>query len=663
MEAGLTVKDIAEALQITKQAIFKRSQKDNWPFKESPNKTGGGIQKIFDINKLPLDIHAAVMASRLKCETYLIPPKEIDENKIKEISDIWSKQPEKNQNRALIRLQILQALDEYCKASGHKQTYAEKIFSVLYLDRNAPGVDAEIYTIESGISEATLRRWRAAYKKEGLIGLLPKYKTNSGIQTVITPEMKTFIYRHIAQKPGIKTAHIFKLITKTFQNDPPSRKTVYRYVNRLKKDDPALFSFLRDPSEWKNKYQPSFGDSAAGIDYFCHTWEMDSTPADVVTSDGKRCAIVGTIDIFSRKAVVVVSPTSKSLAIAACIKKGILKWAVPGRIRKDNGSDYKSAQITTATEVLGIQTPPLKKYTPEQKPFVERFFSTLSVGLEELLPGYIGHCVKDRQAIRERNTWGAKIMEAGAVVEIPVSMQELQAIIDKWIEVYENAPHSGIGNQTPFEKAKQSRFFPQKIRDERRLDELLAPVENRTVTKKGIKIGGFFYVNIVLMDHIGKPVIVRRNLTNAGIITVYSRSTGEFICAASNGELQGQALEEYIIAKKRHLKNLKGQVTALNYLKLGHRNAVQILLEDQITPREEKLIPFQQNADSPAIREAMKAAEASALSELSGLESQQNKPIRQLPVKCLIDPVDSSWMSKEDIDREFENSKPQKMHG
>ena len=98
---------------------------------------------------------------------------------------------------------------------------------------------------------------------------------------------------------------------------------------------------------------------AADVPHFGHTWEMDSTPADVITSDGKRASIVGSIDVYSRRVVAVVSPTSKSAAVAQCIRKGLLAWGIPARIRKDNGKDYASQHIESVTRSLEIETPKL----------------------------------------------------------------------------------------------------------------------------------------------------------------------------------------------------------------------------------------------------------------------------------------------------------------
>lgn len=96
-----------------------------------------------------------------------------------------------------------------------------------------------------------------------------------------------------------------------------------------------LFALIEDPRRWKNNYMPAFGDASADVPYFGHTLEADSTPADVITSDGKRLAVIGAIDVFSRRAMIIIAPTSKSIAIAACIRKTMIVWGIFSRFRKD----------------------------------------------------------------------------------------------------------------------------------------------------------------------------------------------------------------------------------------------------------------------------------------------------------------------------------------
>jgi transposase len=645
VKTELTAKEIAYFLGIKKQAVLLKSKNGNWPYSEVQNPRGGGFQRKFQFNGLPLDVQIKIIAAKINCDPDLLPPENLNENRCKDLLNKWKSTSEGNRQRAYARHRIVEAVQDFCLSNGYKQTYGEKIFIVLYRDHKAPGIDEKVYNQENSFSEATIRRWRKAYRKDGIFGLLTSYKTQAGKSRAITPEIQVFLIKNIAQTPHIKPAHLFRLVQKEF-TDFPSIKTIYRFINKWKSENPQIFSLLENPNHWKNNYMPAFGDASAGVDYFGHTWEMDSTPADVITKDGKRCTLIGAIDVFSRRTVVVVAPTSKSTAISLCMRKALLQWGIPERIKKDNGKDYQSAHITAITTALEIETPLLAKYAGEEKPYIERFFGTMASGLEELLPGFCGHSVADRQAIRSRKTWASKIMTPGVTVEVPLTMKELQEVIGKWIkDVYEHAPHKGINDKSPYEKFKKSRFFPSKIRDKRILDVLLAPVSNpRVIRKKGIAIDGVFYHAPELISYIGTRVIARRDFENAGLIYVFRATTDEYICKATNEALQGENLEEYMAAKKRHEKDIKQAVNALKKLGRGSKTAVQILLEDNIEHPLENVVPFQTEADTPAIQEAQKA-----VNDTECFEAPQKSQTKPYTPKA-IDPLDSSWMTKEDWD-------------
>jgi len=636
---------IADILNVSNRNIRIKALKEGWPFNEVNNSSGGGKKKFFLFNGLPFDVQIKIIAAKINCDPDLLPPENLNENRCKDLLNKWKSTSEGNRQRAYARHRIVEAVQDFCLSNGYKQTYGEKIFIVLYRDHKAPGIDETVYSQQKPFSKATIWRWRRAYREDGIFGLLMRYKTQAGKFRAITPEIQVFLIKHIAQTPHIKHAHLFRLVEKEF-TDFPSIKTVERFVNKWKDENPQKFSLMENANRYKNNYTAAFGNASAGVDYFGHTWEMDSTPADVITKDGKRCTLIGAIDVFSRMAVVVVAATSKSTAISLCMRKALLQWGVPERIKKDNGKDYQSAHIKAITTALEIETPLLAKYAGEEKPHIERFFGTMAIGLEELLPGFCGHSVADRQAIRSRKTWASKIMAPGVTVEVPLTMKELQEVISKWIkDVYEHAPHKGIDDKSPYEKFKTSKFFTSKIRDERILDVLLAPVsKSRVVQKKGISIDGVFYHAPELISYIGTRVIARRDFENAGLIYVFRATTDEYICKATNEALQGKNLEEYMAAKKRHEKDIKQAVNALKKLGRGSKTAVQILLEDNIEHPLENVVPFQTEADTPAIQEAQKA-----VNDTECFEAPQKSQTKPYTPKA-IDPLDSSWMTKEDWD-------------
>ncbi|MBU4316305.1 MAG: DDE-type integrase/transposase/recombinase [Proteobacteria bacterium] len=652
MDELLSAQIIADALNVNKRTVLMQSNREKWECKETPSKTGGGLQKEFYFSLLPNDIKARIFQHQHQVPPELLPQGELDIDRLKGRTERYNRASEKDRCRAHARNEILKAIKDFCAQKGFGQTRGEKVFILFYQDKKAPGINEDIYQIEKNISVATIRRWRSAFKEEGLAGLLPNYRSTQGQLKAITPDIQIFIISHIKQNPRIRPSHLFKIISKTFKPGP-SRRSIYRFVDKWKLENPELWAMIEDPQRWKNNFMAAAGDMAAGIDYFCHTWEADSTPADIITADGKRCTIVGIIDVYTRKAMLFVAPTSKSTAIAACMRKGLIAWGVPGVIRRDNGKDYTSKHIDSIVISLGIETPLLPKHAPEKKPFIERFFGTLSVGLEELLPGYCGHSVAERQSIRARETWSTKIMTPGAIIEIPQTMAELQGFCDQWLKIYENSEHSGINGKTPYQRFKESSYFPPKVRDERVLDILLAPMSKpRRILKKGIAIDGPFYWADELMEYMGQRVQCRRDLENAGLVYVFKIKDGSFICKATNEPLSDQRLEDYLIAKKQHQKSIKEKVKALDSLSLGNRNALQIMMEDVVTNKQyNNIVPLQFEADTPAIREAKKAVCEPDNAPLSD-------PLQEVPLpKCRnsnpINPAFVDYKTDEDLDRDF----------
>ena len=272
-----SVKEIRGATGMTRQGLVRRANREGWPREEKPNPSGGGKQFFFEFDGLPDDIKNALIAQTIGCCPSILP-KSICRNldHAKSLSGKWSKATKKYRQRAEARSDILKAIDAFCMEKGLKQTRGEAFFVQLYRDKAAPHIEGHVYGIEKGLSVAKVRRMRKDYKKSGLVGLLPNYQ-RKGRSKAVTGDMRSFILGQIKAKPHIRPAHIYELVKKTFPS-VPSRRTIYRFMDRWAQDHPQIAMMMKNPQEWKNKMMPAFGDAAAGVDHFCHTWEMDSTP-------------------------------------------------------------------------------------------------------------------------------------------------------------------------------------------------------------------------------------------------------------------------------------------------------------------------------------------------------------------------------------------------
>ncbi len=320
--------------------------------------------------------------------------------------------------------------------------------------------------------------------------------------------------------------------------EAPSLRAVRRWLAGWRGDNARELSAVANPDRHRSHRKPAGGDAAAGIGRLNRVWELDSTICDVICADGKRHALCAAIDVWSRRARVLIAPTSRAAAIAALLRRCILDWGVPEAVRTDEGADYTSRHVLGALADLEIAHDPCPPYTPEAKPFVERFIGTISRDLFAFLPGFAGHDVAQAQALRGRRSFAARRGETPAVtLRASLDAEALQARCDTWCEaVYGRRPHAGLGGASPFARAASWSGTVRRVHDERALDALLAEPAgegSRVVGKKGIRLDNARYIAEEIGPLVDERVRVRRDPADPGRIFVY-RADGAFVCVAED---------------------------------------------------------------------------------------------------------------------------------
>ena len=511
--------------------------------------------------------------------------------------------------KAEARENIIQAFDQF--ADGKKLTLAKAEFLKKYNAHNPfLGIDEGIYQVFEKISVATLDLWRSKYNKFGFAGLLDS-ENRGKPSSKITPEIENFIVGLIYKKPLIRSAHIYEFLRHKFSgsDDPlPCANTIYAFINRWKTENQELLAYRQNPDKWKNEFLAAFGNASEKAKYYLHIVELDNTIADVMCSPGIRCTLCFGVDIYTRKAWCLVVPTSRSQSIQALVRKIIISQGLMDVVIIDNGKEFISLHFKAICRSLGIKIIQLPHFSPERKPIVERFIGSLDTMVFENLIGYIGHNITDRKAIEAQKSFAKRMFTKGEVIEISLTPEELQEIINTWIEkVYHQRPHSGLGGKTPEQKAGESTRPVRKILDERVLDILLAPIGRRTVLKKGIYFQNGQYIALELAEHIGQKVELRLDLADAGKLYVFDLE-GRFICNARDVSLEGITVEEAKEARKRQRKHLTEQVKAMKALAKDIGDPFMELLASK---RQEpgQIISFNrvEEFESDATREAAKA--------------------------------------------------------
>ncbi|MDE0714455.1 MAG: DDE-type integrase/transposase/recombinase [Gammaproteobacteria bacterium] len=453
------------------------------------------------------------------------------------------------------RLEILQAFERWRSDRGLSVVPAMRRFAAEYKAGEDPaGISAEARALVPEFSWNTLQRWRTRFLKKGTSGLEHKV---TGRKSVLDtdPEMAAIVEGQIWDKyPHVSATGIRDVIEEDLPGrEVPSIRAIQRWCAAFIDANARELSAWTNPDRHRSHRKPAFGQADADIVELNQLWELDSTRIDVMCADGRRHALIACIDIFSRRARCLVAPQSTSAGIAALVRRCILEFGVPGMISTDGGQDYVSRHLRRAMADLEVPLNELPPYSPELKPYVERFIGTISRGLFAQLPGFTGHSVADREALRSRRSFAARRGQKPVVVfQCDLTPEELQEKIDAWCEyVYERRPHKGLDGETPFAKAASWRGVRKTV-DPRALDILLAKPAGgdgvSTVTKKGIDVDGGRYIAPELGDLVGLKVDVRRD-TDYGRIHVFRE--GVFICIAEDQARLGQERRQEVAAQAK----------------------------------------------------------------------------------------------------------------
>lgn len=527
---------------------------------------------------------------------------------------------------AAARLDILTALDRWLDAEPRgRMDDALTTFAALYAAGEVD-IEPETRTRIRKVSRRMLYDWRALRREGGGTALIPRYKacgqktSRIDADTDLARILESYIFQFYPRDSAPDARDW--LIAKCGEDRVPHLATVKRWMANFRKVNRRRLSAETDPDGHRSRFMPAFGDAAAGVTRINQRWELDSTIADMLCADGRH-ALIQVFDVYSRRALVLVTPTSRSTAIAAVLRRALLEWGVADVAVTDQGKDYVSRHLRMVLADLEIEHQPVAPFRPDLKPFVERFFRTLQHGLFERLPGYCGHDVAERTQIRGRKSFAERYGKP-ETHEVALTAAELQAYIDNWIKhVYEHKSHSGLDGRSPFEAAAGQPV--KSITDERALDLLLAPPpkggEYRKVHKDGLHIGGGVYAGDGIARWLGFDVRVRLDPTDWGVVRAFAghvipagvdMKSGQFICKAVDLNRLGKERAELAAREKAHAQDADREGRAHARQRKREWNpdvAMDDILQDKAGRSGQVLLfpPREKAHETPALDEAAKA--------------------------------------------------------
>lgn len=495
----------------------------------------------------------------------------------------------------------------------------------------------------------SLQRWRAAQKAGQTARLaVDRGAARRGSGVLATAEdgrVRVAVLAMIARQPHLSADHVRTLLLERFGDTlavqraggrlvrvpMPSIRQVQAALSAWKASEKVALTALTNPDAFKSRYRTSGSNTASAVTRLNELWQIDASPMDALCVDGRH-SVYAAIDIYSRRMILYVARTPRAAAVGLLLRKAILAWGVPERVKTDNGSDFTAKASERLFAHLGIERELSPAFTPEAKAFVERAIGTFQRDLGPLLPGFIGHSVADRKVIEARRAFAARLGQDDAdAFCVELTGPELQSYCDLWAERrYQHRPHAGLDGATPYGAASAYAGRLRRLADPRALDMLLAPVAGRdgrrTIGKQGVLVDGSHYLAPAILP--GTEVLVRMDPADLGRAYLFDVAGGQFLGEALCPEILGVDPAEAVARAKAAQKDLIDGALAevrREARKIRPRDMADAIL-GRAARTSDNLVAFPRAADphtTPAITAAAEAATPQAAAPAPPLDPAQ----------------------------------------
>ncbi len=563
MKEWLTARELAKEalpdLPATESAMIRYAARNRWPesmgYARDRAGRGGGVE--FHIALLPTT--ARLEYERRHRQIEIVAPAALP------ALVLGSDLTERATRERDARLAILAAFDFFSSALRLSDASRVQIFVDRY-NLGSQAVPEWVRQIIPSLSKRTLARWRAA----AFVGRADRLAVDRSaarkgkglIETANGGRIRTFVLALIAHQPLLTAAQVQTQVRAEFGDtlvdhhgrnvEVPPVRTFQHALRALKATEKVLLTKLSDPDRYRSTMAPRGVNALAWVKTPNTLWQIDASPIDALCVDG-RWSIYICVDIATRRFVLYVSRTPRAEAVAMLIRKAILAWGVPEKIKTDNGSDFVAVSTQALFAALGIEIELSDAYSPQQKGHVESAVKTFQHDCAALLPGFIGHSVADRKRIEDRKGFAARLgQDTAAAFGVTLTGLEMQQLVDRWAnEIYGTRVHSGLDGLSPAEAAARS-TAPVRTIPDRALDVLLMPIAGksgvRTYRRTGVQIDHHHYIVHEALP--GDELLVRMDPMDAGRVLAFAAADGRYVGQGICPELRGISAATLIKAKR-----------------------------------------------------------------------------------------------------------------
>lgn len=331
-----------------------------------------------------------------------------------------------------------------------------QLLSPLLVDRLGTADIKEIQkqiSAQTGLSERTLRRYRALYWESGFDGLKPKSKKRPRLEEPIPAQLLEQAILLRREVPGRSIRQIIELLEWEGKAQP----------GQIKRS--TLQEKLAERG-YSTRHMRMYADSGVAARRFQKQhrnklWHSDIKygPYLPIGPDNskKQVYLVAVLDDATRFVLhAAFYPTLDQAIVEDCFRQAVQKYGAPESVFFDNGKQYRTKWMVRTCSKLGIRLLYARPYSPESTGKIERFNRVVDSFLSEV------------------------------ALEKPQTLNRLNEQFCVWLsECYQNKPHSALEKDVSPETAYRNDPKAIRFADPETLANAFLHVESRKVDKSG----------------------------------------------------------------------------------------------------------------------------------------------------------------------------------
>lgn len=392
------------------------------------------------------------------------------------------------------------------------------------------------------LSERTLKRWLADFRKLGEVGLAPaRRKADMGVPVWALEFLRCY---QRPTKPAVERA--YAEFSEKYQGDRPSIHQVRRFLDKLSPE-----------ARERGRYSPQ---ELKAFKPFRRRTTKNMLPGDVYTADGHkfdsevinprtgkpfRPEITTTMDVATRRVLgVSVGESENSIDVMHSLRDAIERGGMFALFYVDNGSGFANDAVREVVDRLGGEMVHALPYNSQARGLIERAHQSIWVATAKQLVSYIGADMDKHAGTKVHRISRKQMREHGTTRLIP-TLTEFMTLATVEIERYNNHPHRALGkicdpqtgrmrHMSPneaWEAARDSGWEPMLAPPELVSDLLRPQVVRRTLRGEVSWDSNRYFLN-ALRDLHGEDVRIAYDVHDASRIWVRTLE----------GELIGEAL-------------------------------------------------------------------------------------------------------------------------